>query len=487
MKIGRNSPCPCGSGKKYKNCCLGQDGGPSQSLYYQRLSEAHNRLVERLSLHAKRTFGIEAVGVAMDEFFLWPEPEDEIDEKSKARALPLFWPWFLFNWEYDAYEADVELSGPEDQTVAELYAEERGGRLDPLERKLIDTINRKPYSFLEVLRVDRGQGLRLKDVLKGDEIEVLERTGSEYVQPGDLLYGRAVSIDGVGMIFGLGPTIIPPGRKPEVIALRQRLNTVQTPISDDTLFDWDAEIREAYLSIEAALYSPPKLCNTDGHPLEFHRLVYQVSSADEAFEKLCGLCVTEGAEKLRATAQQDDAGRIIRVEFSWNRHGHKASHGMSNTVLGRLVINGLRLTAEVNSAQRAKALRRKIASRMGAGAKFKLDKIQDIDSMLRKHSEGVAAKRHSTAPDDPMQHPEVQKQLEKMILKHWEGWVDDNIPALEGKTPKEAVMSADGREGLEALLRDAERDRGQDPITLNANRKGVQRVRELLGLEDLKG
>jgi hypothetical protein len=22
MKIGRNAPCSCGSGKKYKNCCL---------------------------------------------------------------------------------------------------------------------------------------------------------------------------------------------------------------------------------------------------------------------------------------------------------------------------------------------------------------------------------------------------------------------------------------------------------------------------------
>ncbi|MBR6186976.1 MAG: SEC-C domain-containing protein, partial [Clostridia bacterium] len=21
QKIGRNDPCPCGSGKKYKNCC----------------------------------------------------------------------------------------------------------------------------------------------------------------------------------------------------------------------------------------------------------------------------------------------------------------------------------------------------------------------------------------------------------------------------------------------------------------------------------
>jgi hypothetical protein len=24
-KIGRNSPCPCGSGKKHKQCCLGKE------------------------------------------------------------------------------------------------------------------------------------------------------------------------------------------------------------------------------------------------------------------------------------------------------------------------------------------------------------------------------------------------------------------------------------------------------------------------------
>ncbi|MGB2727569.1 MAG: SEC-C metal-binding domain-containing protein [Halobacteriota archaeon] len=24
-EIGRNDPCPCGSGKKYKKCCLGKD------------------------------------------------------------------------------------------------------------------------------------------------------------------------------------------------------------------------------------------------------------------------------------------------------------------------------------------------------------------------------------------------------------------------------------------------------------------------------
>lgn len=26
MKIGRNAPCPCGSGRKYKQCCLAKAG-----------------------------------------------------------------------------------------------------------------------------------------------------------------------------------------------------------------------------------------------------------------------------------------------------------------------------------------------------------------------------------------------------------------------------------------------------------------------------
>lgn len=33
MKIGRNEPCPCGSGKKYKKCCLNKTDE-------QRLAEA---------------------------------------------------------------------------------------------------------------------------------------------------------------------------------------------------------------------------------------------------------------------------------------------------------------------------------------------------------------------------------------------------------------------------------------------------------------
>jgi hypothetical protein len=30
-KVGRNAPCPCGSGKKYKMCCLAQDEAASRT------------------------------------------------------------------------------------------------------------------------------------------------------------------------------------------------------------------------------------------------------------------------------------------------------------------------------------------------------------------------------------------------------------------------------------------------------------------------
>ena len=119
---------------------------------------------------------------------------------------------------------------------------------------------------------------------------------------------------------------------------------------------------------------------------------------------------------------------------------------------------------------------------MGRGAHFKLDEIQDVKSMLSDPDGRMPGKKHSAEHDELMQHPEVREHLSEMISRHWAGWIDQEIPALGGKTPREAIKSSDGREAVEALLLDAERDRGQDPFTAEANREGARRVRELLGL-----
>lgn len=39
-KVGRNDLCPCGSGKKYKNCCM--DSGKYEQTHELTVSEAYN-------------------------------------------------------------------------------------------------------------------------------------------------------------------------------------------------------------------------------------------------------------------------------------------------------------------------------------------------------------------------------------------------------------------------------------------------------------
>jgi hypothetical protein len=482
MKIGRNQSCPCGSGKKYKNCCMSKAAVSSQALYYRRLSEAHDRLVEHLVAFGERIFDEKVVEAAIDEFLLWPKQEDETSSEMLDRAGTLFWPWFLHNWTYDVEDTGEELDVPDDHTIAELYAREHTSRLDPLEEILIESIDRKPYSFYEVLSVNRGTGMTLRDTLTSTQFEVQERSGSENVQPGDILFGRAVVVDGVGMILGLSQTLIPPARKTDVILLRKQLRQHQTPVTDDTLRKWEVEVRECYFRIDQSLHTMPQICNTDGHKMELHRLIYDVSSADEAFEKLSGLCVTMTPDEMSIDAERDDAGRLIKVEIPWDRKGHKGNPGLSNTVLGRLVIDGNRLTAEVNSAQRAAKLRREIDTRLGDGSQFRADEIQDLDSMMSKHEAGSPERKSLKEHEELMQHPEVREHLAEMTAKFWESWVDEKIPAQGEKSPREAVKTADGRESVEALLNDAERERGQDAFTVEVNRKGTQRVREMLGL-----
>jgi tetratricopeptide (TPR) repeat protein len=56
MELGRNSPCPCGSGKKYKQCCLGKQSTPENmaidALFMQaQIAHSNGHIAEAQSLY----------------------------------------------------------------------------------------------------------------------------------------------------------------------------------------------------------------------------------------------------------------------------------------------------------------------------------------------------------------------------------------------------------------------------------------------------
>lgn len=66
----------------------------------------------------------------------------------------------------------------------------------------------------------------------------------------------------------------------------------------------------------------------------------------------------------------------------------------------------------------------------------------------------------SRSAQPPRQRP-VPKRVEREVTQrfldtHYRNWLDEKIPALGAKTPREAVRDFEGREQLVALLKELE-------------------------------
>ena len=170
-----------------------------------------------------RVLGPEAEDRALSEYWMAVGRDVVPVDADVQRQMPLFAPWMVFNWEVTSAASSNKLQALQGKTVAEILLQDPASRMDSLERRVAEAGNRNPYRFFEVLRVDPGKRVYLQDVLIGSEHTVQERSGSHYMKPHDLLFGRVAAIDEVNMFIGLAPYLIPPSYKVGLIDLRNRL------------------------------------------------------------------------------------------------------------------------------------------------------------------------------------------------------------------------------------------------------------------------
>jgi hypothetical protein len=473
MKPGRNDPCPCGSGRKYKNCCLrAAETMPDPDLQWRRVRRALDPLSRELVREAQRHFGEIGLEEAWAEFFLF-DAAGPFD--SQSRFVPAFFSWYLHDWLPDPHATELP-AAVRDIAVAEAFLVRAGHRLDPIARRYVEACIASPYSFHEVLDCRPGMGFRLRDVMLGTETDVAEHTASKSVSVGDVLFGKVVSIDGLALIEGVGPTAIPPAHKPALIELRKALGTRQSLFGAQTLREFADELRDLYLDIDAALHRLPELRNTDGDPLEMYTLIFDLDAPEAAFERLADLAGGFGTE-----VERDAAGRLLRADISWVRSGNKMHKDWDNTALGTLRIEGTRLTAEVNSAKRAATLRKLIERRLGDSARVRPGVVQSMQSLLqRQGAQSAQREQPEREQADLAAEPEVQAMLREALRSHYRSWVDQRVPALGNRTPRKAVRDADGREAVEALVAQIERDTARMNPGLDLD--FIRELRATLGL-----
>ena len=483
-KTGRNDPCPCGSGKKYKRCCLEQQA-VEHSVWLQQRDESDD-LTRAMIRYARDAFE-DFVGDAWKDFHL-----GEVSRPFSwtADEQMIFMPYFLFHWDPE-YVGKRKRKLPDGGVVAQAFLHTNGRRLTELQRKMLEQAMKQPISFYQVLTSKPGEGFQLAEVLTGSQFDVREQMASQQARPGDLLYGSVWVLPEITVLGCSAPIKIPLSWKAEIIGLRKmlrrRIAKQKRPLNAEDLLRYADEIRATYLLVRDSFDKPPRLSNTDGDPLVFHTLTFQIESPRGAFEALASLAEGHSREELLDDAACDGAGELQAVAFDWLKKGNSKISSWDNTILGNIKIAGRSLVAEVNSANRAKRLRAEIEKRLGAGVTHKDTVVQTVDEMLAKppKRDRIHEKIDKETIDDILRDPEVRKQIQEKVQKQVEAWAYEKIPALGGCTPMQAIGDPDGREIVEALLLDWERrtDEGQYQPGIRPDFNVVRKLLKLIPIE----
>ena len=480
-KVSRNEPCPSGSGRKYQKCC--QESFDEKDFHYRRWRRVEADLIPELFAYALETLGPEAIEDAWSEFHDHEAP-GAYNPESPMNSV--FMPWFLFNWIHE-----IKLPDSPDFTVTTIAASFLTEHaLSEDEEKLIKSAIQIPYSLCEVVELTPGIGMTLFDLFRRVKHEVIERSASQTLKKGEILYCATTHLDGISSNIGTSPYALRPIAKRDILELRKWMidESGAAELTADHLVKFEADIRSLYLDTVTAMFLPPQLMNTDNDPLLPQKVHFDVESADAAFHALKDLAEGISEDELRSDATVAD-GLIVKAEIPWLGGTREARKRLGGPVLlGTINIEDRKLIISVNSTKRAGKIRRLVEKRLAKEAVYKTTLIEPIESQVEKMW-AAAAGGPSTLPAEERTKgnertgvisladlpPEVRLQLEETARQHWITWVDLPVPALNNMTPREAAKTEEGR-----LLLDYERHNDAD--NENLMRPDVPELRRKLGM-----
>ena len=258
VNVGRNAPCPCGSGKKYKKCCLLAEQPHSDQSAARTLSRCSNEAAEALLEHAHATWGDGFLAAAWGAF--WGD-EGPADVDRDSPYVPLLLTWAIYQW-----IPEESAEQPSGGTVAASFLEAAAWRVDVKTRRFIEAGSSEALTFWQAASVDRGKGLLLRDMATGRECYVHERSATETVEKWDIVFGQVVGLDGVYILNASPPYVLPAAQ------FRRTVEESLPKHADPALLlQCDVDFIDTYLSCVDELFHPtrPDFRNTDGDRIEW--------------------------------------------------------------------------------------------------------------------------------------------------------------------------------------------------------------------------
>ncbi len=439
-KPGRNDPCPCGSGRKYKHCC-GKPEAPAAPP-----ADAHDGAVERavgwLAQHHRKAFAAaleEEVDAAV--FGCFDDDDEEAAVAAMAGIDDALWQQLQLNLtEWLIAEGDIRVKDRHER-VAELLLGPRGPLLTVGQRAWLEQLAQRPLRLYDVTEVVPGTGITLCDALDttAAPIGVTERAGSRSLRPGMQIGARVMTVDGGHQLSGaLYPFSMFGGR-----ALHETLRAMAAHpglhAEDDALMV-GMEIIRGWLAQYLRPGPLPSFVHAaSGEPLLFTTDHYQVLDWEALSAALA--------------AQPDVRGNR---ETGWDRlvDGDDGLTRSQATVAPQP--GGKRVSLLYKTAGLADSGRAWFEVLAGGAVKFQLRELSDPTGLLSTAGASSARQAPATRLPPGLDPQDLAQAMAGVVRRTYARWADEPIPALNGQTPRQAIATAAGLERVKGLLRSYE-------------------------------
>lgn len=437
-KVGRNDPCPCGSGKKYKKCCANTNADIVEEEH-----KGHEGAVERaigwlMAKHRK------AVSVAVEDMIL-----DGLSNEERA-ALEAqdeqVWQTIHLNaTEWLLAEGHILVKG-EHKLVSEHLLGQGGPLFTVDQRRWIEQLAERHLLLYEITDVIPGEQMTVCDVLDTEALPIIvrEKSGSQASTVGMHIGFRLMEVDDhyelSGVAYQFSRFVIP-----DVIAhMREAM----------AQFDKRQEVLSGLLStiirrkwLEqyfVPMPMPTMMDSYTGEPMLLITDHYRVKDWKVLTQSLSDQSDVQGDREsgwdrfIDCDDGQTRAAATINIEKSANK-----------------------ITLFYKTQNYADKGRSWFEAVADDAVQFVSREISDPKGMMANMPR-QEAKPQAFEPDLP---PEVLADIiEKTITRMYVNWADEPIQALAGKTPRQAIKTPAGLERVKGLLRSYEAGEKQQAL-----------------------
>lgn len=402
---GRNDPCPCGSGKKHKVCCLAEQRRPP--FTERDRAGALHRMFSRLDEDWEDAF--ERAREAWFGPYLGRPMQDHAEE-NVAFALDF---WFCFD-----REEPTEGRRPVDAML-------RYRGLTPGERAYLTAVAKSRMSLYEVVDVRPGASITLRDLLTEREVQVRERSASRSVRRWDVVGARVfVGASGQPEIDG-GLFPYNPAHREQLLLAARDAFAEHGPRAKEHLpplfaQQWMAEALDV-----------PRV-QMGGHEVKFTTLSWEVVDRGAVLRALAGIqrIVPREGEADRWTFRDGDGG----PESSWR---------------GDVDLEADRLVCQTPTVEDGVQLKALIEDASEGALREAQVTTQSLTEAMAQHGAAL------DAPEEPVPE-ELNDAALDFYARHYRDWLDEPVPALGGRTPRQAARIEAEHEGLTGLLKGLE-------------------------------